>query len=62
MTSRVGLWALCALCVLFSPTACHSTAGRPDSTVIVLLGTGNPYPDPNAQGPATAVVLGSRCF
>lgn len=33
-----------------------------DSTVIVLLGTGMPYPDPEAQGPATAVVVGPRIF
>jgi ribonuclease BN (tRNA processing enzyme) len=27
-----------------------------------LLGTGTPYPDPNASGPATAVVVGKRVF
>ncbi len=32
----------------------------PDSTTVVLLGTGMPFPDPKAQGPATAVVVGSR--
>ncbi len=31
-------------------------------TQIVLLGTGTPYPDPNASGPATAVVVGKRVF
>ena len=31
-------------------------------TEIVLLGTGTPYPDPNAEGPATAVVVGKRVF
>jgi ribonuclease Z len=38
--------------------------GRPsparDSTVVVLLGTGTPAPTPDASGPATAVVFGSR--
>lgn len=29
-------------------------------TEVVLLGTGMPYPDPNASGPATAVVIGRR--
>ena len=29
-------------------------------TEVVLLGTGMPYPDPNASGPATAVVIGKR--
>jgi ribonuclease Z len=31
-------------------------------TEIVLLGIGTPYPDPNAAGPATAVVVGARVF
>lgn len=31
-----------------------------DSTVVVLLGTGTPYPDPQRQGSATAVVVGKR--
>jgi len=30
--------------------------------VVVLLGTGFPRPDPDASGPATAVVVGSRVF
>lgn len=34
----------------------------PDSTTIVLLGTGMPRPNPAASGPATAVVVGSRVF
>lgn len=58
---------LCGLCVsallFFLPG--ESALGQkapPDSTFVVLLGTGNPYPDPNAQGPATAVVLGTRVF
>ena len=46
------------------------TAGSPltlrapaaDSTIIVLLGTGMPRPDPDASGPATAIVVGSRVF
>lgn len=33
-----------------------------DSTVIVLLGTGMPRPDPDASGPAAAVVVGRRVF
>ena len=30
------------------------------ATEVVLLGTGTPYPDPAASGPATAVVVGGR--
>jgi len=33
-----------------------------DTTSVVLLGTGMPAPDPAAQGPATAVVVGERIF
>lgn len=29
---------------------------------VILLGTGMPYPDPTASGPATAVVVGGRVF
>ncbi|MEO8139247.1 MAG: MBL fold metallo-hydrolase [Gemmatimonadota bacterium] len=33
-----------------------------DSTAIIMLGTGMPFPDPKAQGPATAVTVGARIF
>jgi ribonuclease BN (tRNA processing enzyme) len=33
-----------------------------DSTIVVLLGTGMPRPDPAASGPATAIVVGQRVF
>ena len=33
-----------------------------DSTTVVLLGTGMPRPDPDASGPAAAVLVGSRVF
>lgn len=33
---------------------------RTRSTEVILLGTGTPYPDPAASGPATAVVVGGR--
>jgi ribonuclease BN (tRNA processing enzyme) len=33
-----------------------------DSTIVVLLGTGMPRPDPAANGPATAIVVGPRVF
>jgi len=34
----------------------------PETTSVVLLGTGMPVPDHLAQGPATAVVVGERIF
>src|SRR6185295_14230483 len=38
------------------------SAPIPDTTQVILLGTGMPAPDPKAQGPATAVTIGSRLF
>ncbi len=37
-------------------------AAAPESTVIVMLGTGTPRPLPNVWGPATAVLVGNRVF
>ncbi len=33
-----------------------------DSTVVVMLGSGMPRPDPDASGPSAAVLVGSRVF
>ena len=52
-------------CLALSPfTASSQPAGLvgKDSTVVVLLGTGMPRPDPEASGPATAVVVGKQVF
>lgn len=45
----------------------RATTGRlavqaSDSTTVLLLGTGMPRPDPQASGPATAVLVGTRVF
>lgn len=45
-----------------STSGVRSYATQRDSTLIILLGTGTPRPDPAASGPATAVVVGSRVF
>jgi ribonuclease BN (tRNA processing enzyme) len=53
----LGILCLCA--------ASGATAQGPpprESTVVVLLGTGMPRPDPEASGPATAIVVGARVF
>ncbi|HSS21377.1 MAG TPA: MBL fold metallo-hydrolase [Pyrinomonadaceae bacterium] len=50
---------------LFSPAssaAAQTTEVGKPTTQVILLGTGTPYPDPNASGPATAVVVGKRVF
>ena len=60
---RFRLVILCAVLVLpvFS-VAAQSVSEPKEKTQIILLGTGTPYPDPNASGPATAVVVGKRVF
>jgi len=50
---------------LFSARNSTSTSALPSnaqSTEVILLGTGTPYPDPAASGPATAVVVNGRVF
>ncbi len=49
-------WAVPAI----AATAISAQAA--DSTTVILLGTGMPYPDPATQGPATAVTVGNRIF
>ena len=43
-----------------SPAATANAASP--ATEVILLGTGTPYPDPAASGPATAVVVNGRVF
>src|ERR1700686_3746518 len=40
----------------------RETESQAQSTQVILLGTGTPYPDPAASGPATAVVVSGRVF
>ena len=58
---------LCVICIAVPllPVLVAAQSTIPESarqTQIILLGTGTPYPDPNASGPATAVVVGKRVF
>jgi ribonuclease BN (tRNA processing enzyme) len=53
--------ALAVLAAAAAPSPGIQAPGA-DSTVVVLLGTGMPRPDPAAAGPATAVVVGHRVF
>lgn len=43
-------------------TAAFALGAKAQQTQIVLLGTGTPYPDPQASGPATVVTVGKRVF
>ena len=58
---RLGILCAVLLLPLFS-VAAQSTSELKEQTQIILLGTGTPYPDPHASGPATAVVVGKRVF
>ena len=57
-----SLVAIVALALGGARAAAAVPPGAADSTVVVLLGTGTPVPDPAASGPATAVVVGARVF
>lgn len=62
-TTRRIAFAATVLCQGAVPGAAQGPpVGAPDSTVIVMLGTGTPRPSPDVWGPATAVVVGSRVF
>jgi ribonuclease BN (tRNA processing enzyme) len=47
---------------VLSVSAQSATGPSAAQTKVILLGTGTPYPDPNAAGPATAVLVGMRVF
>lgn len=59
---RCGFAALTLTLALSAlPLAC--LAGEESGTTkVVLLGTGNPIPDPDHSGPATAIVVGDRAY
>ena len=57
----LGLWLSVIPDRLPSSTAISSSSVSGSvTTEVVLLGTGTPYPDPAASGPATAIVVGGR--
>ena len=64
---RALLLVAATVLVVFPPAGHAGSLRTPrakaaDSTSIVLVGTGMPRPDPDASGPATAIVVGSRVF
>jgi len=56
------LAALLAVAASPRPAACAPSAARAESAAVILLGTGMPFPDAHAQGPAFAVAVGARLF
>jgi ribonuclease BN (tRNA processing enzyme) len=62
LAAALGLSA-CLLCPgSVMSAAQRAPAGAGPKPVVVMLGTGTPRPLPDAWGPATAVVVGSRVF
>src|SRR2546430_666265 len=63
MQTALAILLSLVLGLLVPPTRL-ATSSRSDlkarTTQVILLGTGTPYPDPAASGPATAVVVGGR--
>lgn len=58
----LGLGALSLLPPPASLSPRVALGATADSTTVILLGTGTPYPDPQRQGPAIAVTVGARIF
>ena len=62
---RSALSAIVCCSLLFHSTAANAQeAQKPaaSKTLVVLLGTGNPGPDPDRSGPATAIVVNGSAY
>src|SRR5258708_12957526 len=58
-----GAAIVCLAIFASSLAAQHQSATSPRSkTQVVLLGTGNPFPDPDRSGPATAIVVNGSAY
>jgi ribonuclease BN (tRNA processing enzyme) len=58
-----GTAMVCSAILTASLTAQQQAAPHsPTKTQVVLLGTGNPFPDPDRSGPATAIVVNGRAY
>jgi len=62
MIIRGSVIALSSLLLAASPAIAQSPERPSDTTRIVLLGTGNPKPDPDRSGPATAIVVNGSAY
>ena len=60
--SRSAAVGLAAFLLAHGAVTGAAQAVAPESTVVVMLGTGTPRPTPDVWGPATAVVVGKRVF
>jgi len=65
MPKRAGTFLLLLLIYIFFPGNIFVQAkekSNENKTKVILLGTGNPYPNPERSGPATAIVYNNRVF
>ena len=59
----LGTATVCSVILAASLAAQQQASPVPPSkTQVVLLGTGNPFPDPDRSGPATAIVVNGRAY
>src|SRR5947209_5211861 len=59
----LGTATVCSVILAGSLAAQQQASPVPPSkTQVVLLGTGNPFPDPDRSGPATAIVVNGRAY
>src|SRR3954451_15110828 len=60
---RFGTAMVCSAILTTSlPAQQQASSGPPSKTQVILLGTGNPFPDPDRSGPATAIVVNGRAY
>lgn len=59
---RDAVFAVLAIAAGGARANAVESAAPPESTTVILLGTGMPVPNPQAQGPATAITVGARIF
>jgi ribonuclease BN (tRNA processing enzyme) len=57
-----GLALVAALVAMAPAIPAAPTEAKTGTTRVVLLGTGNPQPDPDRSGPATAIVLNGSAY
>jgi len=63
LTRLFGTAMVCSAILTASLAAQQKASPSPPSkTQVVLLGTGNPFPDPDRSGPATAIVVNGRAY
>jgi len=57
-----SIWLLSVSVLAVFPALAQSPKGPSGTTKVILLGTGNPKPDPDRSGPATAVVVKGTAY